>query len=498
MAETLQREGTWEVSDAFVLPNIEGVVADAELHRESTESVGASYDTADLDLVAHGITLRRHDDGDRCRWRLAMPTGAPSIELTSTSSRVARAELTRVLMAVTSGKDLGDVVSVRTARQLYRISRREDEDSYAVLVDDRVFASTADRLAVWREVEVGVGRGIEHVLPALRMTHAPPAQRAVAGYLNDQIDAVVSGDIGLRRGFDPIHDTRVAIRRIRSTLRVFAKLFEGAAAAELESELKWFAALLGEVRDWQVQRERFSKALNGLPDELTLGPVRSSIRNTLLGVERPARRRVSDAMDSPRYLPLMAVLRQWRTEPPTNDWLGEDDLRTHCRKAQRKPIGACSSRSGATTRRHCTRQGRQLSGPATRPSCSVPCGRRAAGRPRGTQSYRAFSATIKTRWWRGTCCAGWRPEQARRRTRTASPSACYMPTSNESRTKHVRRQPNWQRRDASEQRIGRQADRHNCDQRRRATRARRTARCTAASGRRNRAVVARVGDHRRT
>jgi CHAD domain-containing protein len=32
----------------------------------------------------------------------------------------------------------------------------------------------------------------------------------------------------------------------------------------------------------------------------------------------------------------MAVLRRWRTEPPTNDWFGEADLRSHCRKAQRK------------------------------------------------------------------------------------------------------------------------------------------------------------------
>ena len=64
MAGTLQHERTWEVSDAFVLPNIEGVVADAELHRESTESVASYYDTVDLDLVATesrcAVTMRRH------------------------------------------------------------------------------------------------------------------------------------------------------------------------------------------------------------------------------------------------------------------------------------------------------------------------------------------------------------------------------------------------------------------------------------------------------
>ena len=42
------------------------------------------------------------------------------------------------------------------------------------------------------------------------------AQRnSVAEYLNAQIDGVVSGDMELRRGVDPIHDTRVAIRRMR-------------------------------------------------------------------------------------------------------------------------------------------------------------------------------------------------------------------------------------------------------------------------------------------
>src|SRR6185312_10495361 len=110
------------------------------------------------------------------------------------------------------------------------------------------------------------------LVPPIVQGVATPAQRAVAGYLTEQIDAVVVGDIGLRKGFDPIHDTRVAIRRIRSTLRVFAKAFDRAAAGQLESELKWFAALLGDVRDCQVQRERFGEALDRLPDELILGP----------------------------------------------------------------------------------------------------------------------------------------------------------------------------------------------------------------------------------
>jgi CHAD domain-containing protein len=164
-----------------------------------------------------------------------------------------------------------------------------------------------------------------------------PAQRAIADYLSAQIDAIVAGDSGLRYGVDPIHDTRVAIRRVRSTLRVFAKLFDDdGAAGDLETDLKWFAALLGEVRDCQVQRRRFEDALDELPDELILGPVRSDVRNDLSGVERPARGRVTEAMDSSRYLGMMAVLGRWQTKPPLDEGSDVHDLRKCVKKAGRK------------------------------------------------------------------------------------------------------------------------------------------------------------------
>jgi CHAD domain-containing protein len=171
---------------------------------------------------------------------------------------------------------------------------------------------------------------------ASEKAHSSPARRAVTEYLNAQIDRIDAGDTGLRTGSDPIHDTRVAIRRLRSTLRVFAKLFDRAAATELESELKWFAAALGDVRDCQVQRKRFGAAIDRLPEELVLGPVRADIRITLRGIERSARSRVIDAMDSDRYLAMMVALRGWRTEPPLKERFGVDDLRKYVKKARHK------------------------------------------------------------------------------------------------------------------------------------------------------------------
>src|SRR5258708_13600397 len=134
--------------------------------------------------------------------------------------------------------------------------------------------------------------------------------------MHAQIEQIFAGDVGLRRGQDPLHDTGVAIRRLRSTLRFFGKLLDPSAIEGVEEELRWFATLIGAVRDCQVQRRRLLAALNELPAALVLGPVASRIDTELQSVERPARDRVSVAMDSPRYLDILKTLRRGRTHPP--------------------------------------------------------------------------------------------------------------------------------------------------------------------------------------
>ncbi|MBV9515404.1 MAG: CHAD domain-containing protein, partial [Mycobacteriaceae bacterium] len=177
---------------------------------------------------------------------------------------------------------------------------------------------------------------LAHVSPAAPSRESlTPAARALVNYLNAQIDRIVAGDIGLRRGQDPIHDTRVATRRLRSTLRVFGKLLDPSAAREMDDELKWFAGLLGDVRDCQVQRRRFTGALDDIPDELVLGPVESRVRADLQAVELPARNRVTEAMDSPRYLAIMATLRRWRTDPPIDSEISDAALAKRARRARR-------------------------------------------------------------------------------------------------------------------------------------------------------------------
>ena len=99
-------------------------------------------------------------------------------------------------------------------------------------------------------------------VPREKKDGAPQHMSPLVGYLTEQIGLVLEGLGGLRDGTDPIHDTRVAIRRTRSTLRVFNKQLDPEAGPAFEEELKWFAGVLGEVRDVQVQQQRLRDALD--------------------------------------------------------------------------------------------------------------------------------------------------------------------------------------------------------------------------------------------
>lgn len=104
----------------------------------------------------------------------------------------------------------------------------------------------------------------------------------------------------------------------------------------MERELKWFAALLGEVRDCQGQQRRFTQTLDEFPDDLILGPVRARIHSHLQSIELPARTRVQEAMAVDRCLTLMSTLRRWRTDPPLAGEVTVGSLRARAKKAAHK------------------------------------------------------------------------------------------------------------------------------------------------------------------
>ncbi len=174
--------------------------------------------------------------------------------------------------------------------------------------------------------------------PADDDSGAEVVRELLTAYLDTQVQAIVGGDVWLRRGLDPIHATRVGIRRFRSTLRVFKKMLDPAARTRLDEELSWYAGVLGEVRDRQVQRARFAAAVTDLPDELVLGPVAARIENDLLAEQLRYRAELMETVDSDRYRAVLAALARWRTAPPLTEdaTAGARVLKKAARKARRK------------------------------------------------------------------------------------------------------------------------------------------------------------------
>ena len=106
------------------------------------------------------------------------------------------------------------------------------------------------------------------------MNDEPDTARDLIGtYLAEQCTVIIDSEAQLRAGENVVHTTRVAVRRLRSTIRVFAELFDSDEAADLEYELVWWATLLGEVRDLDILAARQTALLAALPPELMLGPV---------------------------------------------------------------------------------------------------------------------------------------------------------------------------------------------------------------------------------
>ncbi|WP_332800547.1 CYTH and CHAD domain-containing protein [Sphingomonas sp. PB2P12] len=101
----------------------------------------------------------------------------------------------------------------------------------------------------------------------------------------------------LRRGPDPeaLHQTRVALRRLRSALSIFKQVVADDRFPHLASELKWLAGSLGPARDLDVLRARLGSAVN----------------EKLIAAHADAYTAALDALDSQRTRDLMIALVEW-------------------------------------------------------------------------------------------------------------------------------------------------------------------------------------------
>ena len=96
--------------------------------------------------------------------------------------------------------------------------------------------------------------------PAPRLGRKSTVGEVVLAYLREQSDAIARQDPAVRQDAPgAVHQMRVATRRMRSALQAYGKIIDRAATRELTDELKWLAGVLGDARDLEVLRARFTR-----------------------------------------------------------------------------------------------------------------------------------------------------------------------------------------------------------------------------------------------
>ncbi|WP_395104723.1 CHAD domain-containing protein [Actinomadura sp. SCN-SB] len=377
-------ERKYDASADFTVPELTGLPGVAAVGDPETHRLHATYfDTEDLRLAAYGITLRRRRGGPDAGWHLKMPAGPDSKdELRAPLGRAQAvpARLATLVAAYTRGRPLRPVATLETDRTVLRLLDASG-GVLAEVADDAVTGrvlltegavngrATGDR---WREIEVELDAGDRALLKAagkaLRKAGAhraasssklgrlldgeirrptpkealgsalaeldggePTAGQAVMAYVAAQVQALLAFDPKARLAeYDAVHRMRVATRRLRSVLQSYRPVLDRERTDPLRDELKWLATELGEVRDLEVLRMRFTDRVAGLDD---IGE--PAWLEELAKAERSAYRRLNATLKSDRYYAVLDALEGLVADPPLGAKAGRSAARELPRLVER-------------------------------------------------------------------------------------------------------------------------------------------------------------------
>ena len=361
MRAEVEREEKFEVDRDWVLPDVGALVPEGGRVSEDVRRLESTYfDTAERRLLEFGVTLRRRVGGGETGWQLKVLAGSARTELHSRSKRpTIPKNISAAVAGLRGAEELLPVASVSTTRTARRVMDADGAVMFEIADDDVSTTTLGEEATVrtWREVEVELGPGgrkktLAKVASWLRAAGAKRSRSTtklgralgsvdtsdhdghdadgrpvdhgtlgelVVAYVGVQCEVLACNDIALRTGAPVVHKTRVAVRRLRSTLRVFADVFDAEQAATLEADLVWYAGLLGAVRDCEVLEARLMDHIAALPPEHVLGPVAARVQETLGLDRRAAGKALTAGMASDRYQRLLDVVRSWRTAPPLTE-----------------------------------------------------------------------------------------------------------------------------------------------------------------------------------
>lgn len=348
-------ERTYDPSPDHPIPDLTVLPGVARVGDPVVIELSATYfDTADLALLRAGVSLRRRIGGLDEGWHLKIPAGDGRDETQLPLSRAKSlppAQLRTAVIGWTRGAAMEAVALVET-RRTTRLLRDVDGAVLAELADDWVTGTPAGGAAPieWREWElelVGAGASLleaaDEVLARLdiepskvqrkiarvlgdrlpaqqrppKLGRDRPSSRTLQRRLAEQVSELLISDSIIRRGaHDGVHRARVACRRLSGALATYGPLLDRTITDPIRDELRWVAHILGEARDLEVMHDRLSELVDGEPRSLVVGPVRRRLGRSYGAWARSAAGDVHDALNSERYLELLATLDLLVADPP--------------------------------------------------------------------------------------------------------------------------------------------------------------------------------------
>jgi CHAD domain-containing protein/uncharacterized protein YjbK len=380
VATHLETERKYDTGVDTELPALRDIPGVAQVDGPRTEQLEAIYfDTADLRLARHGATLRRRTGGTDAGWHLKVPAGPDArselrLPLTASATNAPPDELADLTFGMARGAEIRPVARIKTTRDVWQLLGDKGK-LLAEVTDDHVDAhrlgdsSTVDK---WRELEVELAdqdsagvldraekvlrkagiRRAKHSSKLARVLPAPPSRPdtdgdtagdAVLAYVRTQFEAIVAQDLRVRQDAeDAVHQMRVATRRLRSVLRVYDRIVDGARTRGLRDGLQWLGRRLAQARDLEVQHEYFRSTVTALPAELVVGPVEARLTRHFGPAEASARRTVVKTLGDKRYRRLLDGLDRLLTDPPLTSRAARParkELPKHLRRARRKMTG---------------------------------------------------------------------------------------------------------------------------------------------------------------
>jgi CHAD domain-containing protein len=392
-----ETEIKYEAPPGTTVPRLGGLPSVAGASGPEEQLLEAEYyDTSDLRLIRHGVTLRRRRGGSDAGWHLKLPAGGSTrreIRVPLGRGRQVPARLAGLVRGYARGEALRAVARISTRRQVLTLVDSEGASLVEIAADD-VSAQTMGEetvLSQWAEVEVELTGGGPRLLKAadaqLRRDGLVPSPRSakleralgwpdhggperggrrvsangrggphqasagdvVLAYLREHaarlgvLDALVRADEP-----DSVHQMRVSSRRLRSALQTFGEVIPRSGTGEIVTGLKWLGGVLGEARDAEVLASRLAQNVRTFPAEVVLGPVQARIQGHFAPIHAAARANVLATLDSARYFALRDALDELLDDPP---------LTAEAARPAGRVLPAAAHRTYRRTRRRMRRAG---------------------------------------------------------------------------------------------------------------------------------------------